>query len=417
MLQNRTILLGVTGSIAAFKAAELLRLLVGDGARVHPILTRAATHFVAPLTFDVLAGRPCLVDQFAAEEMRSSFIPADDPDRSPVVHIDLAQRADACLVAPATANLLGKIAHGIADDLLSVTIMATRAPVLFAPAMNSQMWANPIVEANVARLRELGYHFVGPEAGELACRTSGAGRMVEPAAIVAALCEVLATDRRRGELTGKTVLVSAGRTEEPIDPVRTISNRSSGRMGYALAAAARDLGATVVLVSGPASVAPPTGVELRRVETAAQMETAILDALPHADCLIMAAAVADFRPRHPSSDKLRRAGGPDSIALEPTSDILVAAAAVPGKRLHVGFALETGDGVAAARRKLQDKRLDLIILNRADEPDAGIDVETNRVVLIDASSEQPLPLMQKTAVAEKIMAEVVRRLAAGGGGG
>jgi phosphopantothenoylcysteine decarboxylase/phosphopantothenate--cysteine ligase len=258
MLRDSNLILGVTGSIAAFKALEILRLLIQDeGARVTTILTRHATHFVGPLSFSVLSGRPCLVDQFEAEEMRASFIPPDAPGRVPLVHIDLAQNADLLLVAPASANLLGKVAAGIADDLLTVTIMATGAPVLFAPAMNTRMWENPIVQGNVQRLTELGYHFVGPDSGDLACGV-GPGRLAEPADIVAAASGLV----RRGPLNGRTVLVTAGRTEEPVDPVRTLSNRSSGKMGYALAAAARDLGARVVLVTGAASVPPPAGVQI-----------------------------------------------------------------------------------------------------------------------------------------------------------
>jgi phosphopantothenoylcysteine decarboxylase/phosphopantothenate--cysteine ligase len=411
MLERRNIILGVTGSIAAFKAVEILRMLTRAGATVHPVLTRAATEFVAPLTFDVLSGRPCLVDQFEAEAYKSSFIPTDDPDRVPIVHIDLARQADAVLVAPATANLLGKVAHGIADDLLSVTIMATTAPVLFAPAMNDQMWLNPVVQQNVTRLRELGYAFVEPVEGDLACG-EGPGRMAEPPAVLAALADLLAARGSHQPLAGRTVLVSAGRTEEPIDPVRFISNRSSGRMGYALAAAARDLGAEVVLVSGPTDIAPPDGVELHRVQTAQEMETAILDRLAAADCLIMAAAVADFRPRERSAGKMKRQSRPDSLPLEPTRDILKAAGEQKGKRVHIGFALETGDGIEAARSKLRDKHLDLVVLNRADEPGAGIGVETNHVLLIDGQGERELPLMHKSKVAAEIMQAVVALLAA-----
>jgi phosphopantothenoylcysteine decarboxylase/phosphopantothenate--cysteine ligase len=321
----------------------------------------------------------------------------------PLVHIDLAQNADLVVVAPASANLLGKVAHGIADDLLTVTIMATGAPVLFAPAMNTRMWENPIVQANVRRLAELGYHFVGPDAGDLACGI-GPGRMSEPEAVVAA-AKALA---ERGPLAGKTVVVTAGRTEEPIDPVRTLSNRSSGRMGYALAAAARDLGAHVVLVTGAASVEPPPGVEVEVAATAAAMRERVLAAIERADALIMAAAVADYRPRTVAGEKIRRGTEPLHLELEPTADILAEAAKKKGARVFVGFALETGaSGVASAREKLVAKGLDLVVLNWAEEAIGGA---TNRVVLVDERGERELPVLAKAEVARAILAEVVRRL-------
>lgn len=404
MLFGKNVILGVTGSIAAFKAIEVLRLLTKEeGARVTAVLTRNATHFVGPLSFSVLSGRPCLVDQYEAEEMRSSFIPPDAPGRVPLVHIDLAQNADLVVVAPASANLLGKVAHGIADDLLTVTIMATSAPVLFAPAMNTRMWENPIVQANVRRLAELGYHFVGPDAGDLACGI-GPGRMSEPDAVVAA-AKALA---ERGPLAGKTVVVTAGRTEEPIDPVRTLSNRSSGRMGYALAAAARDLGAEVVLVTGAASVEPPPGVLVQVATTAAAMRERVLAEIEQADALIMAAAVADYRPRTVAGEKIRRGTEPLHLELEPTADILAEAARKKGARVLVGFALETGaGGIARAREKLVAKGLDLVVLNWAEE---AIGAETNRVVLVDARGERELPVLAKDEAARAILAEVVRRL-------
>ncbi len=404
MLTGKNVILGVTGSIAAFKAIEVLRMLGKDeDARVTTILTRNATHFVGPLSFSVLSGRPCLVDQYAAEEMRASFIPPDEPGRVPLVHIDLAQNADLVLVAPASANLLGKVAGGIADDLLSVTIMATSAPVLFAPAMNTRMWENPIVAGNVRRLEELGYHFVGPDAGDLACGI-GAGRLAEPAAIVAAAKALLLA----GPLTGRTVIVTAGRTEEPIDPVRTLSNRSSGRMGYALAAAARDLGARVILISGAASVPPPAGVELQMATTAEAMRERVVAEFDRADALIMAAAVADYRPKVESREKIRRAAAPLALELEPTADILAEVGRKKGQRVVVGFALETGeDGPASARRKLVEKSLDLVVLNWAAE---AIGTDTTRAVLIDERGEQMLPMAAKAEVARTIVETVARRL-------
>jgi phosphopantothenoylcysteine decarboxylase/phosphopantothenate--cysteine ligase len=351
----------------------------------------------------VLSGRPCLVDQYAAEEMRASFIPPDEPGRVPLVHIDLAQNADLVLVAPVSANLLGKVAGGIADDLLSVTIMATSAPVLFAPAMNTRMWENPIVAGNVRRLEELGYHFVGPDAGDLACGI-GAGRLAEPATIVAAAKALLLA----GPLTGRTVIVTAGRTEEPIDPVRTLSNRSSGKMGYALAAVARDLGARVILISGAASVPPPAGVELQMATTAETMRERVVAEFDRADALIMAAAVADYRPKVESREKIRRAAAPLELELEPTADILAEVGRKKGQRVVVGLALETGeDGPASARRKLVEKGLDLVVLNWAAE---AIGTDTTRAVLIDERGEQMLPMAAKAEVARAIVETVARRL-------
>jgi phosphopantothenoylcysteine decarboxylase / phosphopantothenate---cysteine ligase len=403
MLRGSQIVLGVSGSIAAFKAIEVLRLLTLDeGAQVTAILTKHATQFVGPLSFSVLSGRPCLVDQFEAEEMRASFIPQDEPGRVPIVHIDLARQAELLVVAPASANLLGKVAGGIADDLLTVTIMATAAPVLFAPAMNSQMWANPIVRGNVRKLTELGYHFVGPDAGDLACGI-GPGRLADPTAIVAA-CRAIA---RRGPLSGRTILVTAGRTEEAIDPVRTLTNRSSGKMGYALATAARDLGAAVVLVTGTADAPPPPGVEVHQVRSAADMQARVLGELDRADALIMAAAVSDYRPKTQAKEKIARGSAPLTLELEPTADILAAAGQRKGKRIHVGFALETGTGgLERARKKLEAKHLDFVVLNGAE----AIGQDVNAVVLVDTQGSRALPLAAKTEVAREVIAEVARRL-------
>jgi phosphopantothenoylcysteine decarboxylase/phosphopantothenate--cysteine ligase len=403
MLAGSQIILGVSGSIAAFKAIEVLRLLtVEEGARVTAILTQHATRFVAPLSFSVLSGRPCLVDQFEAEETRASFIPLDQPGRVPIVHIDLARQADLVVVAPASANVLGKVAGGIADDLLTVTLMATTAPVLFAPAMNSQMWMNPIVQENVRRLGELGYHFVGPDAGDLACGI-GPGRMAEPAAIVGAVRGLV----RRGPLVGRVILVTAGRTEEPIDPVRTLTNRSSGKMGFARAAAARDLGAQVILVAGGADEPPPPGVEVHQARSAAEMQSRVLAELERADALIMAAAVSDYRPRTKAKDKIARGSAPLTLELEPTADILKAAAAMKGKRVHVGFALETGSGgLERARQKLDAKALDFIVLNGPE----AIGQDVNAVVLVDSQGSRALPLASKLEIAREVMAEVARRL-------
>lgn len=438
MLRGSHIILGVTGSIAAFKAIEVLRLLVQEeGARITTILTRNATRFVGPLSFSALSGRPCLIDQFEAEEMRASFIPPDAPGRVPIVHIDLAHQASLVVVVPASANLIGKVVSGIADDLLTVTIMATTAPVLLAPAMHDQMWMNPIVQGNVRRLTELGYHFVGPAAGDLAWG-QGLGRLADPATIVAT-CRELVQSRRGasgagaggermsaggrpsgagGSLLGRTVLITAGRTEEPIDPVRTLSNRSSGKMGYALAAEARDLGARVVLVTGAASVPVPAGIEVHEASTAEAMRDRVLAEFEHADALIMAAAVADYRPRVAHREKVRRAPGIVHLELESTADILAEAGERKGGRVLVGFALETEENgkarIASARKKLLAKNLDLVVLNQADE---AIGADTNRVTLIDREGQRELPVLSKAEVARVILGDVVQRLGAAPGSG
>ncbi len=443
MLRGSHVILGVTGSIAAFKAIEILRrLTLDEGARVTTILTRNATRFVGPLSFSVLSGRPCLIDQFEAEEMRASFIPADEPGRVPMVHIDLAHQADLVVVAPASANLIGKLASGIADDLLTVTLMATTAPIILAPAMNTHMWENPIVQANVDKLARLGYRFVGPVAGDLACG-EGLGRLADPDQIVAACQEMVSERQAPSEIEGKgsngprrrspisapssvdagssvenpaplrgrTVLITAGRTEEPIDPVRTLSNRSSGKMGYALAAAARDLGARVVLVTGASSVSPPAGVEVHEASTAEAMRARVLAELGGADALIMAAAVADYRPKVVHPDKIRRSPQVLHLELEPTADILAEAGKHKGRRVLVGFALETAaDGLTSAREKLEAKNLDLVVLNQANE---AIGAETNRVTLVDREGDRALPVLPKAEVARVIIADIVRRLGPG----
>ncbi len=388
---GRRVLLGVTGGIAAYKSVQLARDLTQLGAQVDVVLTPTAQAFVGPLSFEGLTGRP----------VHSALVAAGHA----LDHIRLARSADVVCVAPATADFLARAAHGRADDLLTAVLLATRAPVLVCPAMNDRMWAHPQTQANAAHLRTLGYRLVGPAVGPLAWdEGSGPGRMVEPAEIVAHVGRAL---EPAGPLHGRRIVVSAGPTREPVDAVRVLSNRSSGRMGYALAAAAWRRGAEVTLISGPSALEPPTGPELVRVETAADMERAVRAALPGAHALVMAAAIADFRPAAPYAGKLKKEQAPDTIALEPAPDVLRATRdARPRHLVAVGFALESSDGVANARAKLEAKGLDLIVLNPATEAGAGFEVETNRVTLITRSAEEPLPLQSKDDVAETILDRV-----------
>jgi phosphopantothenoylcysteine decarboxylase/phosphopantothenate--cysteine ligase len=392
--RGRRVVLGVTGGIAAYKSVQIARDLTKLGAEVDVILTAAARDFVGSITFEALTGRP--VRQHISE-------PGHALD-----HIRLAREADVVCVAPATADTISRTAAGRADDLLTAVLLATRAPVLICPAMNDAMWDHPQTRANVEHLRDaLGHTIVGPVAGPLAWgEGSGPGRMSDEAEIIEHIGRALEPG---SALTGRTVLVTAGPTREPVDPVRVISNRSSGRMGGAIAAAAWRRGANVTLVAGPATASLPHGPAKIQVETAAEMAAAVGTALPDSDVLVMAAAVADFTPASPAERKMKRADGVPTITLEPAPDILVESR--PQRRpglVAVGFALETGDGEAEARRKLESKGLDLIVLNRADEEDAGFEVDTNRVTLIGRSGEaRALPLMSKDDVAEEILDRVI----------
>lgn len=391
--RGRRVVLGVTGGIAAYKVAQLARDLAQLGATVDVVLTRSAHEFVGPVTFEALTGRPV---------HRELVAPG-----SALEHIRLAREADVVCVAPATADFLARAAAGRSDDLLTAILLATRAPVVLCPAMNDRMWDHPQTQANVQHLHErLGYGVVGPAVGPLAYgEGSGPGRMEEPRVIVEHIGRALegATPFR-----GRTVVVTAGPTREAVDPVRVLTNRSSGRMGFALAQAAWRRGADVALIAGPASVEPPPGPRLRRVETAEEMLAAVREALPRADVLIMAAAVADFRPARPAAEKIKKGKAPPSIELEPAPDVLRETLdARPGRMVAVGFALETEDARANARRKLEAKALDLVVLNEAGAPGAGFEVETNRVVLLDAQGgEEELPLMSKGDVAEAILDRV-----------
>lgn len=397
MWSGRHVVVGVSGGIACYKSCVLVRRLAEAGARVDVILTEGAAEFVRPLTFEALSGRPVLTSLWTRD--------------AALQHIRLAQSPDLILVAPATANLLARVAQGLGDDLLTTLLLARTSPVLFAPAMNDEMYANPATQANLATLARRGARFVGPETGALAEGPSDRpGRMSEPETILAHAARLLGS---RPPLAGKRVLVTAGPTREAIDPVRVVTNRSSGRMGYRLAEAAWERGAEVTLVSGPVDLPAPVGARVVRVESTAQMEAAVAGELPAADVLIMAAAPADYRPADPSGSKRPRQEGAASIRMEPTADILAATlgARKPGAVI-VGFALETGDAVEKGRAKLARKQLDLIVVNDALEPGAGFEVDTNRVVILDRSGgTRDVPLATKRQVAEAILDAVEGRLA------
>lgn len=395
MWAGRHVVLGVSGGIACYKSCFLARSLTEAGARVDVVLTQAAAEFVRPVTFEALTGRPVV---------RSLWEPGEA-----LAHIRLGHDADLIIVAPATAHLIARAAQGLADDVLTALLLARTAPLLLAPAMNDEMYANPATTANLALLRERGAAIVGPERGALAEGPSERpGRMSEPATILAHAARLL---HRGGPLAARRVVVTAGPTRESIDPVRVVTNRSSGRMGYELAAAAWERGADVVLITGPSALDVPSGPVVRRVETTAEMEAAVGQEIATADVLVMAAAPADFRPREPAAGKRGRDAGSMSIALEPTADILLATRPrrKPGAVI-VGFALETGSALERGRNKLARKELDLIVVNDALEPGAGFEVATNRVTILDRDgAEHRLPLMDKRAVADAILDHVEAR--------
>jgi len=400
-LAGAEIVLGVGGGIAAYKACELTRLLTKAGARVQVVMTRRAQKFVGALTFQALTGRPVFTDLF------------DLTQESEIGHIQIADRADLVIVAPATANVLARMAGGLADDVVTAVCLATRAPVLVAPSMNVNMWQHPLTQANVRRLVDVaGTRVVGPGAGFLACRWTGPGRLAEPADIVEAACRVLSPQ----DLAGKKVVVTAGPTHEPIDPVRYLGNRSSGKMGYALAAAAARRGADVTLIAGPTALADPVGLDVVHVEDARAMGAALDARVWDAHLVIMAAAVADFRPGTPSDRKLKRTeiGLQPSIVLDSNPDLLGGLGAERARRgrgpMLVGFAAETHDVVAYAKGKLAAKQIDLIVANDVTAPGAGFAVDTNQVVIVEAEGTKPLPLAGKGEVAHRILDQLVPRL-------
>lgn len=387
-LKGKRIVLGVTGAISAYKSLEVARLLVKAGAEVWPVMTRSAGEFVTPLTLSTLACNPVRTSTF--EEVSGG-----------VSHIDLAQESDLIVVAPATANVIGKVAGGIADDLLTTIVAAATVPVLFAPSMNTRMWENPVVAGNVEKLARLGYLFIGPDSGELACGYTGPGRLAPPEDIVDACDEAL----RPKDLTGEKVLVTAGPTREPIDPVRYVSNSSSGRMGYELARAARKRGAEVVLVSGPSYLEPPRGVTFVPVTTAEEMYSTCVSYYPQSTVVVMSAAVSDYRPVKESPRKVKKTDGPMTVEMERTRDVLKELGETKRGQILVGFALETEDLVENARGKLMEKRLDLVVAN----PPGALDSTRNTATILDASgSSEELPELDKVELADLILDRVVK---------
>jgi phosphopantothenoylcysteine decarboxylase / phosphopantothenate---cysteine ligase len=393
--EGARVVLGVTGGIAAYKVVQVARDLTQLGAEVDVVMTRSARAFVGTLSFEGVTGRPVLTEIL-------------EPGRA-LDHIRIAREADAVCVAPATADFLARAAQGRADDLLTAILLATRAPVVLCPAMNDAMWSHPATVSNTRRVQELGYRLVGPAVGALAVGEGmGPGRMEEPATVVQHVGRALTGPTR---FTGRRVVVTAGPTREPVDPVRFLSNRSSGRMGFALAAAAWRRGADVALVSGPTQIPPPPGPRLHSVESAEAMKGAVERLVADADLLVMAAAIADFRPSAPPDRKIKKESAPESLALEPAPDVLrETAGSRPSGCLVIGFALETDEGEANARRKLESKGMDLVVLNETG-PESGFDAATNRVTLIERGGEsEMLPLLSKDEVAERILDRIERRM-------
>jgi phosphopantothenoylcysteine decarboxylase / phosphopantothenate---cysteine ligase len=418
-LVGKRVVLGVCGGIAAYKAVEVCRRLGDAGAIVSPVLTKAATRFVGRLTFSALAAEPARTSLFTSEDVGGSGLA--------IPHVELGRRADAVVVAPATARLIGSYAAGIASDLLSSVLLATRAPVLLCPAMHTEMWEHPAVQYNLALLHGRGVHVLEPAVGRLAGGDVGQGRLREPEEVVAALETILAGEqvdagraraaRLEASLAGATLrgvkaVVSAGGTREPLDPVRYIGNRSSGKQGYAIAAEAAARGARVILVTTVDRAVPPGVAEVVTVGTAAEMEAAVVPRAPAAHVVVMAAAVADFRPKAPPAHKLKKDEGPPDIVLEPTHDFLVdLGRAKPAGQVLVGFAAETDDLLDNARRKLDAKHLDLIVANDVGEPDAGFEHDTNRVTIIGRDgTEARLPLASKADVARAVVDAAVHCL-------
>jgi phosphopantothenoylcysteine decarboxylase/phosphopantothenate--cysteine ligase len=389
MLRGKSIVVGVTGSIAAYKAAELASQLTQTGAQVTAVMTREATQFISPMTFRALTGRPVVTEMF---DLTSEFS---------VEHVSLAKAADIVVIAPATANIIAKLAAGIADDMLCCTVLATRAPVVIAPAMETNMYNNPVTQDNLSRLKARDFVIIPPATGWLASGKQGLGRLADISDIMGSICQVLG---RGGDLAGRRIVVTAGGTQEPVDPVRYVANRSSGKMGYALGEAARDRGAEVTLIAAPTSLPQPVGISVVRVGTAREMHKAVKDAVLGADALIMAAAVADFRPTSAAHEKIKKVKAGLTLSLECTPDIL---GTVKGNFIKVGFAAESNDLEENARRKLKQKKLNLIVVNDITASDSGFGADTNRVTIIGRSGKTDrLPLLSKRQVAEAILDKV-----------
>jgi phosphopantothenoylcysteine decarboxylase/phosphopantothenate--cysteine ligase len=392
MVAGKRVLLGVTGSIAAYKAVDILRRLTEQGAEVRVVMTKNATRFISPLTFEALSGKPVLCDEF------------QDWEKDSIGHIDVAANQDLALIAPATANVIGKVAAGIADDALTTTLMAVECPVVMAPAMNDRMYRNPVLRKNIQFLKEQGIRFIEPETGPLACGTAGQGRLADPASIIREISSMFLPQ----DLAGITILVTAGPTREPIDTVRFISNPSSGKMGYALAVAARDRGAAVVLISGPSHLPSPSGMKVIRVLTADDMYRAVMEHVEAAQVIIMAAAVSDFKPAVSTDHKIKKHEAPTILQLEPTRDILLELGKTAGKRFLVGFAAETDNVHQNAIKKLKEKKLDMIVANDLVKAGAGFETDTNSVTIIDRTGKSvELPVMHKSEIAAHILDKIV----------
>ena len=392
MLKGKKIILGITGGIAAYKSCEITRRLKKLGAEVIVIMTKAATKFVTPLTFETLSGNEVVTQLFPKQKVVGTR------------HITLAKWPDLILIAPATANLIGKIKSGIADDILTTVITSTRTQVLIAPAMNVQMYENHIVQENIRCLINLGYKFIGPEAGDLACGDEGKGRMSEPETIVQEVVNLLT---KKKDFAGKKILVTAGRTEEPLDSVRYLSNRSSGKMGYAIAEEAKKRGAEVTLISGPTNLFPPHEVSFIPAKTAQDMYSAVNSHFKNAGILIMSAAVSDFTPEKVERSKIKKSEKGMTLKLKPTPDILKQMGKNKKDKILVGFSLETENEIENAKRKMKEKNLDLIVVNNPNLPGAGFEVDTNLVTLIDKKGKiEKLELLPKRKVAEKILDKI-----------
>ena len=393
MLRNKTIVLGITGSIAAYKAAEIASQLTQARAKVNVIMTKEAIEFISPVTFRALTGNYVVTEMF---DLASEFS---------IEHVSLAKSADIVVIAPATANIIAKLAAGFADDMLCCTVLATRAPVVIAPAMETTMYDNPITQDNLSKLEARNFVIVGPATGWLASGKEGLGRLADINDILGSIRHILDRD---GDLDGKHIVMTAGGTQEPIDPVRYISNRSSGKMGYALAESARDRGARVSLITAPASIPKPTGVDVIKVGTAQEMRQAVENVTSQADALIMAAAVADYRPKSTAKEKIKKGDAALTLEMECTPDIL---GIVKGNFIKVGFAAESSKLVENAREKLKQKGLDFIVANDITDSDSGFDVDTNRVTIIDREGRiDSLPLMSKREVAERVLDRVAALL-------
>ncbi|WP_026476432.1 bifunctional phosphopantothenoylcysteine decarboxylase/phosphopantothenate--cysteine ligase CoaBC [Alkaliphilus transvaalensis] len=393
MLKGKNIVVGVTGGVAAYKACDIVSRFKKLGAEVNVIMTKAATEFVQPQAFQALSQNPVTVDMF------------ETPRYWDIEHISLAQKADVLLVAPATANIIGKVANGIADDMLSTTIMASTAKVVFAPAMNTKMYENVIVQDNIKKLKNLGYHFIQPASGRLACGDIGVGKLCEPEKIVEAVIEIALPVQ---DLAGKNLLVTAGPTVETIDPVRFISNRSSGKMGYAIAEAAQARGAIVTLVSGPTNIKPPAGVDFMPTTSAINMYDTVMEHFNKQDIIIKAAAVGDYRPENPADMKIKKQEGNLTINLVRNPDILLELGKRKTNQILVGFAAETNNLLEYATGKLNKKNADLIVANDVTENGAGFGSDTNIVYLLDRQGEQrKIEMASKLEIANKILDKVI----------